>query len=158
MKKLLLSMVAVAFVVMLGAGYAFAQDCNSSCYDCRFCEGCTPGYWKNHTENWPAGINPGDTVGSWFSYASSYGLGGDTLLDALSYHGGPGATGAARILLRASVAALLNIMHPGVNTGAPTVLGLQNWVNGVLDWGDRSQMLMMAAYIDENNNTGCPLN
>lgn len=80
--------------------------------DAGFCikpdEGCTPGYWKNQTECWPAGINPGD------SYNTTFGCNifnpDITLLQALKQGGG-----GFKALGRHSVAALLNALHPDVD-------------------------------------------
>jgi hypothetical protein len=49
-----------------------------------------------------------------FDVPDSLGLDGKTLLEALSFGGGPGAKGAARNLFRHAVAALLNAQHPMV--------------------------------------------
>src|SRR5205085_2323394 len=80
----------------------------------------------------------------------------DTLLDALNYQGGSGTTGAAQILLRAAVAALLNAANPHVaypRTGAAIIAD----VNAALASGSRSTMLTLAAALDRDNNLGCPL-
>jgi hypothetical protein len=120
------------------------------------CEGLTPGYWKNHLEDWPpTGYAPGDTVGSVFSAVSSHfpGLADDTLLEALSYPGGPGAEGGARILLRAAVAALLNAAHPGLNfPDAPESVIINT--NNAIASENRQTMLSLAAYWDFENNLG----
>jgi len=81
----------------------------------------------------------------------------DTLLDALNYNGGSGRTGAARILLRAAVAALLNAASPNVDyprTPAEVITS----VNVALTSNSRSTMLTLAAELDRDNNLGCPLN
>lgn len=120
-------------------------------------EGCTPGYWKNHPDSWPpTGYATGQTVGSVFN-AGEYGLNDDTLLDALSYGGGPGAVGGAKILLRAAVAGLLNASHPDTDY-TMSAGALISAVNAALASGDRDTMLTLAASIDADNNLGCPLN
>ena len=83
----------------------------------------TPGFWKNHTveprDAWSlTGYDPGVGLNTVFELGVIYGLtpkGGHfdsfgelTLLDALRLKGGSGLTGAGEILMRASVAALLN--------------------------------------------------
>src|SRR3954465_8083321 len=82
-------------------------------------QGCTPGYWKNHTEAWAdTPYSPTDTVGSVFTLpASLSSLSGETLLAALDGTGGDGSTleGAAAILLRAAVAGLLNATDANVD-------------------------------------------
>lgn len=122
-------------------------------------EGCTPGYWKNHTDSWAGtGYSPGQTAGSVFSGASVFpSLASKTLLQTLQGGGGSGAEGAARILLRAAVAALLNAGHSGVDYTQTTAEILAD-VNAALSSGDRDTMLDLAAELDSDNNLGCPLN
>jgi hypothetical protein len=81
----------------------------------------------------------------------------DTLLDALNYGGGPETTGAARILLRAAVAALLNAAQPDVDYQL-TVAQVISQVNTALASGNRNTMLNLASQLDRYNNAGCPLN
>ena len=122
-------------------------------------EGCTPGYWKNHTDSWlPTGFSTGQSVVSVFSAASAFPtLASNSLLTALDDGGGPGAIGGAQILLRAAVAALLNASHPDVayTQDAASVISA---VNAVLASGDRDTMIALAASLDSDNNLGCPLN
>lgn len=122
-------------------------------------DGCTPGYWKNHTRSWAGtGLTPGQTVGSVFSGASAFpSLASSSLLDALQGGGGSGTAGAARILLRAAVAALLNAGHPGVEYPR-TAAAIVADVNAALASNNRSTMLALAGELDEDNNAGCPLN
>ena len=124
-------------------------------------EGCTPGYWKNHTDNWQEyttasllkdNFDLGDFKGKW---------GDKTFEDALSFRGGPGLDGAFQILMRASVAAYLNAAHEGL--GYPLRRfsdpgDMQDTINAALASGSRSQMLNLAKYYDDLNNLGCPLN
>lgn len=122
-------------------------------------QGCTPGYWKNHTEAWdPTGFLTSQTVGSVFSEAAAFpSIASETLLDALEFKGGPGAQGAARILLRAAVASLLNAAHPDVSF-THSVSAIINDVDDALASGERSTMLALASQLDADNNLGCPLN
>lgn len=117
--------------------------------------GCTPGYWKNHTSAWQ-GYTAGQTVGSVFSGADAYGLSGDSLLSALGYGGGSGADGAARNLLRAGTAALLNASHDAFEYGT-SASSVISQVSAALASGDRDTMLNLAASLDAANNAGCPL-
>lgn len=121
-------------------------------------EGCTPGYWKNHTDSWPpTGYSTGQKVKDVFVEAAGFPSQGDsTLLDALSFAGGPGTAGAAEILLRAAVAALLNSAHPDVAYPRTTAQVLAA-VEVALDSNDRDTMLVLAAALDADNNLGCPL-
>ena len=132
-------------------------------------EGCTPGYWKNHTENWlESAGNPISTetlVTSVFTGAAGLDvLEGVTLLEALQGGGGSGVDGAALILARAAVAAYLNAAHddlgypwrrfgPG-RDGRPALI---RTVNAAFASGDRATMLALASRLDRDNNLGCPL-
>ncbi|HEX6199193.1 MAG TPA: hypothetical protein VF150_02930, partial [Thermoanaerobaculia bacterium] len=122
-------------------------------------QGCTPGYWKNHTDSWPpTGYSVTQKVKDVFSEAGFWpGVGNSTLLQALGFAGGSGAEGAAEILLRAGVAALLNASHPGVAYPLTPAQVLAS-VNAALGSHDRDTMLALAAALDANNNLGCPLN
>jgi hypothetical protein len=122
-------------------------------------QGCTPGYWKNHYGSWPAtGYSTSQAVDSVFPAVNTYypGLGNATLLQALGFGGGPGAEGAAEILLRAGVAALLNAAHPGV-AYPRSVADVLAQVDAAL-LQNRDAMLALAAALDADNNRGCPLN
>lgn len=122
-------------------------------------DGCTPGYWKNHTDSWAGtGYSPGQTAGSVFSGASAFpSLASKTLLQTLQGGGGSGAEGAAKILLRAAVAALLNAGHSGVDYPRTTAEILAD-VNAALSGGNRNTMLDLATGLDNDNNLGCTLN
>ncbi len=137
-------------------------------------EGCTPGFWKTH-----AGLGPGNQGNFWpapytpstpLSAANAGGVftipaclltafpqaGSDTLFDALSYKGGPGVAGAAQILFRAAVAALLNAQSPDVDYPLSTAQVI-SMVNAALVGCNRDTMLTLAGELDENNNLGCPI-
>jgi hypothetical protein len=123
-------------------------------------EGCTPGYWKNHTANWEE-YTPGITLGSQFVFpAQLSGFGSQTMLQALAGGGGPGVSGAATILMRAAVAAYLNAAHEGL--GYPyrrfvDPFNIHAQVNAALASLDRDAMLQLATTLDTANNLGCPL-
>jgi hypothetical protein len=123
-------------------------------------EGCTPGYWKNHTDNWFEDVGVPIPVtktlqGALFAPVSV--PGSDTLLMALGYKGGPGAAGAERILLRAAAAAYLNAAHEGLGYPYRRVNFVPE-VNAAIASGDRATMLALATLLDDANNLGCPLN
>ena len=117
-------------------------------------EGCTPGFWKNHTDLWVT-YSPGQTVESVFNVPDQFGLDNDTLLTALDYPGGNGPSGAAQILLRAAVAALLNAASPDVDYPL-TEAEIIDQVNAALA-GNRPTMLALAIQLDGFNNLGCPI-
>jgi len=121
-------------------------------------EGCTPGYWKNHTDSWAGtGYSPGQTTGSVFSGAGAFpSLASQSLLQSLQGGGGPGTLGAAKILLRAAVAALLNAAHSGVDYPRTSAQIIAD-VNAALASNNRDAMLALATSLDDDNNLGCPL-
>jgi hypothetical protein len=111
-------------------------------------QGCTPGYWKNHTDSWQE-ANPSQLVKN--KYADARANVADwTLLQALQSGGGKGADGAAVILARAAVAAWLNAANDdlgypwrreqvGVDGRPPLV----DTVNAAFASGDRDTMLAL---------------
>lgn len=123
-------------------------------------EGCTPGYWKNHTDNWEE-AKPETRLDRRFTLPESLAeYRSATFHEALSFKGGAGEAGAARILLRASVAAYLNAAHEGL--GYPyrrftEPYSIVATVDAALASGDRHRMLAVAAELDAANNLGCPL-
>jgi uncharacterized repeat protein (TIGR01451 family) len=119
-------------------------------------EGCTPGYWKNHTSAWTSTNYTTDQPLSSVFAEVDPSLADKSLRQALSFKGGNTLVGAEQILLRAAVAALLNASHDGVDylyTEEEIIL----WVNDVLDDGTRAEILALAATLDAANNQGCPL-
>ncbi|MGQ0791632.1 MAG: hypothetical protein ACT4NJ_05325 [Nitrosopumilaceae archaeon] len=125
--------------------------------DLRCPGGCTPGFWKqeHHFDSW-VGFEPSDLVGSVFDQATTA-TSSKTLLEALSFMGGPDLVGAEKILLRAAVAGILSASNPEV--GYPSTAGdIITSVNAAIASADRDTMLDLAAQIDADNNLGCPLN
>ena len=110
--------------------------------------GCTPGFWKNHTDVWQ-GYSPTDTIGSVFSSAPAP-FASMTLLEGLSLQGGPGVSGAIEILLRAAIAMVLN-EYPDypANKIART--------NAAMDSGNRDRIIRVAGRWDTLNNGDCSL-
>ncbi|MDH5515768.1 MAG: hypothetical protein OEY45_11480 [Gammaproteobacteria bacterium] len=71
-------------------------------------EGCTPGYWKNHLEDWPAtGYSPGDDFDTTFGVDL---FSPDITLEAAVNAKG----GGVKKLARHGTAALLSAAHPDV--------------------------------------------
>jgi len=119
--------------------------------------GCTPGYWKNHPEAWgPTGYTTGQAVSSVFTVPQEIDqqLANKSLIDTLDGGGGPDINGAAQILLRAAVAALLNAAHPDINYPL-TVAQIINDVNAALASLNRDTILALATKLDNFNNLGC---
>jgi hypothetical protein len=159
-KRLLGTTMAAAIIgLVLFTIAGFAQTPVASAH------GCTPGYWKNHTENWGrTSFSPSQTVGNTFRIEVSPGnfisspfvpsLRSLTLLQALQGGGGPDLAGAQQILLRAATSALLNaagVPDYGLRTGDVTYL-----VNQALATNDRDQILALATRLDNLNNRVCP--
>lgn len=137
-------------------------------------EGCTPGYWKTHTDSWleTEGGNPIPTTALFSTkfYPGQTGpmptgaLTGKTFLQALQGGGGPGVAGAELILGRAATAAYLNAANEGLGypwrrsgpglDGRPALLPT---VRDAINSRDRDTMLDLAARLDADNNLGCPL-
>jgi hypothetical protein len=158
MLKRLIWLVAAALAFTLAGAAAPATAVNIGH------EGCTPGYWKNHTDNWEEAA-PGDLFSATFSDGTSGVLVGLTLEQALAGGGGSGVSGAERILARAATAAFLNAAHEGVgfpwrrfSTGLDRRPPLVATVVAALESGSRAEMLALANRLDADNNLGCPLN
>ena len=115
------------------------------------------GFWKQpqHLDSW-SGFDPSQTLESAFDVPDAFGLDDATLLEALSFQGGPSVSDAARILLRASVAALLNAANPAVDYPL-SVSDVTSQVNTALASGDGNTILALATRLDRLNNLGCPL-
>lgn len=149
------AVLGAAVALSLGAGLAPAAATNIGH------EGCTPGYWKNHQNNWEE-ATPSKLVSSVFTVSSA--LSSTTFAQALSLNGGKGVAGAERTLVRAAVAAYLNAAHEGLGYPWRRYAGgldgrppLVETVNAALASGDRQTMLDLAARLDADNNLGCPL-
>ena len=133
-------------------------------------EGCTPGFWKNHTDQW-MGFTPEMTLGFvfeqywldpdqspgpyWVWPAELMDLYDDPLFVALEYKGGPDLYGGARIMFRHAVAALLNAAHPDVD--ALDVYTVIRGTRIALSSLSRDRMLMKAGAFEFFNELGCPL-
>jgi hypothetical protein len=114
-------------------------------------EGCTLGYWKNHTDRWC------DTYTTCTRYNSVF-AGSTlsptlTLLEALNLKGNK----AGENLGRQSVAALLNICSGDVafSSEFATIGALQTYVNAA--FGGTPSVNVAGSHLDELNNAGCPL-
>ena len=115
-------------------------------------EGCTLGYWKNHTNRWCSTYHTYTLFGSVFVNAPAI-LANKTLLQALNLGGG-----GIYNLARQGVAALLNACSDEVNYPSP-YSGAQSVINAVnaayLAGGNNPGTL--GSQLDVLNNTGCPL-
>jgi hypothetical protein len=128
-------------------------------------EGCTPGYWKNHTSDWEE-ASPDQTLASlgWTFGAENSEYADLTMLQALSAKGGTGIDGATQVLIRAATAAWLNAAHEGVGypyrrfaTGLNGRRPLIELINEALTSDSRRAMIRLAKKLDDANNLGCEL-
>jgi len=110
-------------------------------------EGCTPGYWKNHTGSWPAPYATGNKYNTVFGVTSTFGS-SFTLLDALEQGGG-----GEKALGRHAVAALLNAASADVDYEF-TVAEVIAMVQGAYVSGDYEGVKDQLA---AENERGCPL-
>jgi hypothetical protein len=118
-------------------------------------ESCGLGFWKNQEAPWlETDYSPGDELVGVFTNVPSE-LAGATLMEALRFGGGPGTVGAAKILLRTAVVALLNADHPDIKFGY-TADDVINQVSAALD-GNRKDMLDLANQLNAINSQNCPL-
>ena len=136
---------------------------------------CTPGYWRNHTgqgrgnqqNSWAVtGYSPDALLISIWPELNQAPYNGnpqrmhqDSLLDGITYGGGGGAVGGARILIRAAMASLLNIAYPDfAYPEYSSTDALIADVAAALNSLDRSTMLNLADKLDGYNNAyPCPL-
>jgi hypothetical protein len=108
-------------------------------------EGLTPGYWKNHTDAWPAGFSPDQLVGQFFGPLPAD-LAGETLLTALSAGGG-----GVIALLRQAVSALLSTASQYVAyPWTASIIVAQ--VDAVLASGDATQITNLQTQLNTWNN------
>ena len=114
-------------------------------------QGCSPGYWKNHTASWPAtGFTTGQTLESVFDMPNHLGLDNVSLLTALNTGGG-GVTA----LMRQAVAAVLNAGHPAVDYPA-TASAIISEVNSALASGNPATIEALKDLLDRLNNLHAP--
>jgi hypothetical protein len=129
-------------------------------------EGCTPGFWKNHTEAWnqdPADhYDPNQTLDELFDFPDALASFRTVkLVDALDGGGGPGVPGATKILMRAAVAAFNNaaaetIGYPYRRFDDPG--DMTDTINALLAGQNRANIIAYAGVLDAANNLGCPIN
>lgn len=116
--------------------------------------GCTLGYWKNHTTNWPSPYTTSTTIaGAGFTNS---GVGTTSMFDALSFKGGPTVQDAKNLLLKQAVAALLNAATSGMNYPLTTAQ-IVSEVNTALASGDRNTILTEASRLEGFNSLEGPL-
>jgi hypothetical protein len=174
-------LIAVAAALALSGGMVMAAPASANTGGNT--EGCTPGFWKNHTDWKSYDDNASETAddnspettlsvmlrspdgnGAPYTFPTVYGdLGEVTMLAALSQGGGSSLRGAANNLMRHAVAAYLNadagIDYPyrrytqGVNGEAPLVVLIQDALNSE----ERREILSLKNDLAAANELGCPL-
>jgi len=149
-------MTSILLITMLGITTTVSANGNGG--DGGDDGGLTPGFWKNHLGAW-VDFEDDDELDDPFNFPAELADFREiTLLEALRFHGGKGVEGAARILLRAAVAGLLN--YESLSTGNPefeypmTYYEIVSQVNSALASGDRDTMLDLKDIIDDYNNLG----
>jgi hypothetical protein len=121
-------------------------------------QGCTLGYWKNHTDKWQV-YSTTQLVSNVFTVPACVGgptgtIGSATLLGALSFGGGSGTIGGAQILLMQAVAALLNAV---ANIGYPIAQSaVLAQTNAALASCNRDTMTNLAATFQSDNSLEGP--
>ena len=120
-------------------------------------DGCTPGYWKNHTESWPSDGNP-DPTGTPISSSDDWGtwfegdlFDGKTLLEVLKKGGG-----GKYAFGRHAVAAFLNahsddVIYPRSPTSVASI------VDGLGDDSSKGLYNFWKNRFERDNQLGCPL-
>jgi uncharacterized repeat protein (TIGR01451 family) len=105
--------------------------------------GCSTGYWKNHTTNWPTAYHTSDSFDTVFGTSAS----SLSLSNCLNQGGG-----GLNALARQASAALLNAVDPRINYPL-TVDQVKTAVKNAIargQYGDLTNLL------DHYNNLGCP--
>ncbi|MHC5184267.1 MAG: COG1470 family protein, partial [Planctomycetota bacterium] len=131
-------------------------------------EGCTPGFWKNHTDCWCDAYTPDMLVSEvWTALQdpnyvsitdSKSNFATDTLMDSIRYRGGGGLAGTTRNMLRHATAALLNACSD--NVAYPVSVG------DIIDGGNTALATEDIAEIHDlhmilagfNEDSPCPIN
>lgn len=167
MKKNIFFGPLVLFLTLVLAGPLFAPN-----------DGCTPGWWKNHTDLWPAEYNENDPISGLFDLSCLPGLDNMTLLQTLQI-GDRNLVKwpkeirkeykAAKQLLMHAVAGVLNWEHPRVHyygirffgwtynpPYTPPLQDLIVYVNEALCSGNPEMMESVKDQLDEWNNRICP--
>jgi hypothetical protein len=119
-------------------------------------QGCPADVWNGRPEWTGTGVVPGQLIKDVFSESFRYGqIGNATLRGALRFQGGGGLLGAAKLLVREGVAALLNATDRSLEypyTRSQVIV----LVDEALISGDSTRMDELSALLREANGAGCP--
>jgi hypothetical protein len=123
-------------------------------------EGCSHGYYKNHTADWGGCNTPSEKFFTVFSISNKRGLDQNmTLLKAMQIGGGGYVN-----LARQGTASLLNACHPDVDfpltqgevkAAVKQMFEVGNATLGAVNYNNVGDL---AEKLDDLNNLGCPLN
>ena len=142
----------VTFSYSNSCGQPTTCQATFSIVQCVSLEGCTLGYWKNHTNRWCSAYRTCDRFGTIFTSAPAS-LANLTLLQALNLGGG-----GIYNLARQGVAALLNtcsgeVAYAGYGDNPQAVIAA---VNAAYAAGGNAPG-NLGSGLDVLNNSGCPL-
>ena len=158
-KRRVLHILAIAALAVSGfiaagalAVTGYATDSTTTVTTTPEGEGCTPGFWKQdqHFDSWP--VSTATTFGD-VGFTNTGWPATTTLLEALSFKGGPTVQDAKNILLHHAAAAYLNSLAVDYPLTDAEVVSM---VNGALATNDRDTILAVKDVLDANNNLGCP--
>ena len=107
-------------------------------------EGCTPGFWKNHSESYPSGVTAGSTLAS----VGFVGTGTITFDQALTEGGGD-----IDALLRHAASAYLNALSVDYPLTAAQVVSM---TNDAIASGNAATIESLKDTFDGLNNAGAP--
>jgi hypothetical protein len=117
-------------------------------------EGCSQGFWKNHTEYWQyTDFSPATQLTSVFNLSLYPTLSGKTFLDALNFT----SSVPAELLLKQTVAATLNATYDPSMNYRDSLSQIIYKVNTALFSQNSGQILSLKDYYDYYNNQFCPL-
>ncbi|HEY9420823.1 MAG TPA: hypothetical protein VIW92_05385 [Thermoanaerobaculia bacterium] len=120
--------------------------------------GCADTFWGASLGAWgPAGVKPVERVVDVFSEAKAYGPAGIVpLRTAIRFQAGGDLLGAAKGLVRAGIAALLNAGHPAIEFPLTRTQVITR-VDTALHSGDSVKILSLTDELRAANGAGCPL-
>ncbi|MCH9039217.1 MAG: hypothetical protein IIC23_07470 [Chloroflexi bacterium] len=117
--------------------------------------GCTPGFWKNHTSTWPSPYNADPLFESVFTVPTAYAatLGSPNSLSDVLQLGG----GCEQALGRHGVAAFLNAVMLGATAFGISSAAVVSAVNSALATEDCAQIESAKDNLEGFNERSCPL-
>ncbi len=119
--------------------------------------GCSSSFWNTHPGSWGGGIKPTQLVRNVFSQSEGYGSTADvTLRTALRFQDGPGLLGAAKALIRAGAAALLNAAHSQLESPFTRTQVITR-VDEALKSKDMATIQALTEQLEEANAAECVL-